>query len=178
MKIRTKLFALVATLSLLAVIIAGVGISTVRTYNAAIDEAKVSATRALYAERLNRLVTLVVMEARGIYASADTKEARKFADGAEAALKDIDVLLTQWKPLVPASETALFEAVAKDAAEFKTFRRETSRLGTEVSPEAANAQGNTDANRANRKALQASIDALTKRGSEALEAVDRNAEDL
>ncbi|MCB8821237.1 methyl-accepting chemotaxis protein [Microvirga rosea] len=178
MKIRTKIFALVAVLSLTAIVMAAIGISTLRTYNQAVDDVKAAATRSLYGERLNRLVTHVVMEARGIYASQDTKEARKFGDGLLSALSDIDGLLKQWEPLVPSEDKALFDAVVKDAAEFKVFRRETVRLGAEVSPEAANTQGNNETNRANRKKFQISIDALTKRGSEQVETVGRSTEAL
>ncbi|NIX76167.1 methyl-accepting chemotaxis protein [Microvirga terricola] len=178
MKIRTKIIALVAALSLVAILIAGVGVSTLRAYNQAVEDVKVAATRALYGERLNRLVTHVVMEARGIYASKDTKEARKFGDGLVSALKDIDALLKEWEPLVPSDDRALFDAVVRDAAEFKVFRSETVRLGAEVSPEAANAQGNNDANRANRKAFQTSIDTLTKRGSEQVTTVEAGAQAL
>lgn len=178
MKIRTKLFALVSVLSLGTIIVAGVGVNTVRTYNAAVDEVRDSAIHALYAERLNRMVTQVVMESRGIYASKDTKEARKFGDGALLTLSEIDSLLSQWRLYVPADDKAIFEELAKDAAEFKHFRTETVRLGNEVSPEAANAQGNTDANRANRKAFQAKIDALRESGNKAIDAVEQRAEDL
>jgi methyl-accepting chemotaxis protein len=178
MKIRTKIFALVAALSFVAVVIAAVGINTLQTYNQAVDDVRLAATRALYGERLNRLVTHVVMEARGIYASKNTADARKFGDGVTTSLKEIDTLLKEWEPIVPASHRELFDAVVKDAAAFKTFRSETVRLGAEVSPEAANAQGNNDANRANRKAFQTSIDALTKKGSEEIDAVDRRSAEL
>jgi methyl-accepting chemotaxis protein len=47
-----------------------------------------------------------------------------------------------------------------------------------VSPEAANAQGNNEENRANRKAFQASIDALTKRGGEQVETIDQGTKSL
>lgn len=178
MKIRAKIFALVGVLSLVAIVTAGVGISTLQSYNEAVDGVKSASTRALYGERLNRLVTHVVMEARGIYASKDTNEARKFGDGLLTALKDIDTLLKQWDPLVPNNDRALFDAVVRDAAEFKTFRSETVRLGAEVSPAAANAQGNNEANRANRKAFQTSIDTLTKHGSEEVEAVEKGTQAL
>jgi methyl-accepting chemotaxis protein len=178
MKIRTKIFSLIAALSFVAIMTAAVGISTLRTYNQAIEDVKGAATRALYGERLNRLVTQVVMEARGVYASKDIKEARKFGDGIISTLKEIDALFQQWEPVVPGSDRSLFNAVVKDAGEFKTFRTETARLGAEVSPEAANAQGNTDANRANRKAFQVSIDALTKRGSEEITTVEAQAASL
>jgi methyl-accepting chemotaxis protein len=178
MKIRTKIFALVAALSFVAVMTAAIGIGTLQTYNQAVDDVRLAATRALYGERLNRLVTHVVMEARGVYAAKDTTEARKFGDGLLATLKDIDVLLTEWGPIVPSDSKTMFDAVVKDAAEFKKFRSETVRLGSDVSPAAANAQGNNDANRANRKAFQISIDALTKRGSEEIAAVERRATEL
>ncbi|MBB3017338.1 methyl-accepting chemotaxis protein [Microvirga lupini] len=178
MKIRTKIFALVAALSFVAVIIAAVSISTLQTYNQAVDDVRLAATRALYGERLNRLVTHVVMEARGIYASKTTADARKFGDGVTASLNEIDTLLKEWKPIVPDAHKALFDAVVADAAAFKTFRSETVRLGAEVSPEAANTQGNNEANRANRKAFQTSIDALTKKGSEDIAAVDRYSAEL
>ncbi|WP_369414259.1 methyl-accepting chemotaxis protein [Microvirga puerhi] len=178
MKIRTKIFALVGALSAVAIIIAGVGISTLRTYKEAVHDVDAAATRALYSERLNRMVTHVVMEARGIYASGDTKEAQKFGDGLLSTLNDIDALLKKWEPLVPSEDRKLFDAVLRDAAAFKTFRSETVRLGAEVSPEAANAQGNNEANRANRKAFQASIDALTKRGTAQSEAVQKGADAL
>src|SRR3990170_1406545 len=102
MKIRAKIFALVAALSFVSVLTAAISISTLQTYNEAVDDVKTAATRALYGERLNRLVTHVVMEARGIYASKSTGEARKFGDGIVATFKDMDVLLKEWAPLGPA----------------------------------------------------------------------------
>ena len=120
MKIRTKIFALVGALSFVAVVIAAVGISTLQTYNQAVDDVRLAATRALYGERLNRLVTHVVMEARGIYASKTTADARKFGEGLTAHLNEIDTLLKEWAPIVPDSNRALFDAVVKDAAAFRT----------------------------------------------------------
>jgi len=178
MNIRTKIFALVGVLSLFSILTAAVGISTLQTYNQAVEDVKLAATRALHGEKLNRLVTHVVMEARGIYASKESKDAQKFGDGILATLKDIDTLLKEWEPIVPPASKALFDAVVKDAAAFKAFRSETVRLAAEVSPEAANAQGNNEANRANRKAFQVSIDALTQRGSEEVAAVEKHAADI
>ena len=173
MQIRTKLFALLGALGLVTLAVAGVGVSTLHTVNGSVEEVKAASTRALYSERLNRLVTAVVMDARGIYGAKDTKDARKFADGVLASLGDIDGLLKRWEPMVTAGERPLFEAVRRDAATFKTFRTETVRLGTEVNPQAANEQGNNEANRGNRKAFQASIDALTKHSQDQVEAVNQ-----
>ena len=51
--------------------------------------------------------------------------------------------------------------------DFIAFRSETVRLGREVSTEAANAQGNNDLNRANRKALNDLLVAFSKRNEAA-----------
>jgi methyl-accepting chemotaxis protein len=163
---------------LVTVVISGVGISTITTYHAAVDDVKAASTRALYSERLNRLVTAVVIEARGIYAAKDTQAAKQFSQGIIALLQQIDTLLAQWEPLIPPADRPLFENVKNAAASFKAFRTETARLGVEVSPQAGNEQGNNEANRANRKAFQDSIDVLTKRGSEAVESIDQSTEAL
>ena len=172
MRIRTKLFALIGALGAVVVAISGVGIQSLQAYNVAIEDVKAASARALYGERLNRLVTAVVMDARGVYAAADTKDAKTYADGIIASLKKIDELLKQWEPLVPAADKQVFEKVVKDAEAFKTFRTETARLGTQVSVEAAYKQGFNEANRANRKAFQESIDALTQRGSDAVVSIE------
>ena len=116
------------------------------------------------------------MEARGIYAAKDTKDAQRYANGVIKTLSAIDDLLKDWIPLVPEDEKPLFERVMKDAASFKAFRTETVRLGTQVSVEAANAQGFNDANRANRKAFQDGIDALTQHSNTTVQAVNASAD--
>jgi methyl-accepting chemotaxis protein len=174
MRIRTKIFALVGGVSLATLATSAVGVSTVQTYDKAVDGVKAASTRALYSERLNRLVTAVVMESRGVYAAKDMQAAKPFSQGIHSLLKEIDTLLAQWGPLVPDEDKPLFEQVQKAAASFKTFRVETARLGVEVSPAAANEQGNNDANRANRKAFQETIDSITKRSRETVEAVDQS----
>ncbi len=163
MTIRAKLFALLGASGLLTTAIFCLSLTTLRAVNASLDDVRVASTRALYSERLNRLITAVVMDARGIYAADSTQDARKFADGLTASLSRIDDLLKAWDPIVPASDRPVFEAVLRDAATFRQFRVETARLGTEVSPRLADAQGNNEANRANRAAYQRSVDALTER---------------
>lgn len=178
MRIRTKLFGLLGALGLISIAVAIVSVSTLRTFNGSIEDVKSASVRAIYSERLNRLVTDVVMEARGIYGAKDTTDARKFADGLMTGLANIDALLNRWQSLVPEPDRAVFDAVVRDAASFKAFRTETARLGIETSPQAANVQGNNEANRANRKAFQTSINALTQRSQAEVEAVDASTDAL
>ncbi|MBP1885750.1 methyl-accepting chemotaxis protein [Sinorhizobium mexicanum] len=170
MKIRGKIYLIVGIMSLLAIAITGMSLLIVSQYNDKLHQFQNASDRAFKGERLNRLVTGVVMEARGIYAAPTIEKAKPFAEGLLKNLEKIDALLEEWRPLVPADKLSSFDALVKRAEEFKTFRTETARLGQQVSPQAANEQGNNDANRANRKAFQAEIDGVVDANLESLEA--------
>ena len=160
MKVSGKIYTLVAILGLAAVLIGAMGIFVTTQYGAKSHEVGVASERVYLGERLNRLVTGVVMEARGIYGAASSEKAEGFAKGLMKNLDLMDEVLARWKPLVPQEQLAAFDAMTARAAEFRQFRSETARLGREVGPPAANEQGNNEGNRANRKAFQAEIDAV------------------
>ncbi len=171
MKISGKVYSLVGILGLAAIVIAAMGIFVTVQYGAKSYELKTVSDRAYLGERLNRMVTAVVMEARGIYAAPNTEKAASFGKGLMKNLDEMDKVIAEWQPLVPAAQRATFDAMVSRAKEFRTFRSETVRLGTEVSPAAANEQGNNEANRANRKAFQAEIDAVVNADKTELQAL-------
>src|SRR5918997_2844395 len=109
MRIKGKALALIAGLTLVSTAIAGLGADAMRTYNGNVEQLRLASTRASYGERLNRLVTVVVMESRGIYASRTTHEAGNFAKGLLSSLVEIDKLLAAWEPIVAFEEAGLFE---------------------------------------------------------------------
>ena len=160
MTIKFRILALVACFAAMATAITALGLVTIGDYNGMLRSSAQAYDNAYNGEHLNRLVTAAVMESRGVYMSKDTTEASKYADNVDKDLGDIGTLLTDWKATLKPGQLPEFDAVEAKAQEFITFRRELARLGREVSPEAANAQGNNDANRSNRKAFQASIDAM------------------
>ena len=160
MNIKARILSLVAIMSVVACLLGGVGVFVVEKYNTRLSEFQNVSERAYLGEKLNRLVTAVVMEARGIYAAPDTEKAKQFAEGLTKRLADIDAVIAKWKPLVSVEQTKAFDDMAARASEFREFRTETARLGTQVSPAEANKQGNNEANRANRKAFQAEIDKI------------------
>ncbi|TYR32322.1 HAMP domain-containing protein [Mesorhizobium microcysteis] len=168
MKIGSKIYAIVGLMGLVAVAIGGMAGYTITQYNQRLDALENAAERAHKGERLNRYVTAVVMESRGIYASPTTEEATPFAEGIMRFLDQIDELLAEWRPMVDAEGLAAFDAVVARAAEFRGFRTETARLGREVDPASANAQGNNQENRANRRAYQGEIDAVVERDQQRL----------
>ncbi|MFB9949968.1 methyl-accepting chemotaxis protein [Rhizobium puerariae] len=162
MKIRAKINLLVGLMSLVACIIGGLSLFAVEKYHDQAQEYAEVADRAYKGEHLNRLVTAVVMDARGIYAAKDSAAAKQFGDGIAKSLDDMDRLLAEWQPKVPAGQREIFDKLVARSREFKAFRTETARLSQAEGPQAANAQGNNEANRANRKAYQAEIDAVVK----------------
>ncbi len=162
MKIRAKVLAVVGLMGLASIAIAGIATYITVEYSSRMERLENLADRAYLGEKLNRYVTAVVMESRGIYASDTIEQAKPFADGIISYLDRIDALLADWNPLVDQDGRAAFDAVVTRAAEFRQFRTETARLGG-VDPAEANLQGNNDANRANRRAYQGEIDAVVER---------------
>ena len=166
MNIRAKVFAVVGLMGLASIIIGGMAGYMVMEYNKQTSRLENLADRAYLGERLNRYVTAVVMESRGIYAAPNTEKAAPFAEGIMTYLDRIDALLAEWQPLVDEGGMEAFNAVVARSAEFRAFRTETARLGRDVAPAEANAQGNNEENRANRRAYQGEIDAVVERDLE------------
>jgi len=176
MKISGKIYSLVAVMSACSVLIGVMALLAISSYSSKLEDYKLAAQRAYYGERLNRFVTAVVMDSRGVYGAPSTEKAKQFADGILDHLGEMDRVITLWQPKVPAGQKQAFDALVARAQEFKAFRIETARLGTEVSPAAANEQGNNEANRANRKAFQKEIDAVVEVDKAALAQVEESLE--
>ncbi|MBT9372076.1 methyl-accepting chemotaxis protein [Rhizobium sp. CSW-27] len=171
MRIRGKINLLVGVMGLVALIVGGTSLFAISEYSRRIATYQSAAERAHLGESLNRIVTAVVMDARGIYASKTAAETEKFGPGLMKSLDQMDKLLAEWQPMIPEQQKPAFEAVVKRAKEFRAFRSETVRLGKEVGPEAANEQGNNEGNRKNRKDFQAEIDAVVAQDKAELETV-------
>lgn len=178
MRIRAKILGFVGLCSMVTLVIATISIVSLQTFNTALTDAKLASQRALDAANMNRIVTSVVVESRGIYAAKDTQDAEKYAVRLKKNLEAMNALLTVWAPKVPASERPLFDKIMAEAASFTILRTETVRLGTQVSPMAAAEQGFNEANRANRQAFQDSIEKLVAHSSAEVESIDRWTNDL
>ncbi len=171
MRIRGKINLLVAVMAGAALLIGATALFAVNDYDSQLQKYERASTRAYLGERLNRYVTAVVMEARGIYSAPDVKSAKGFSDGLTADLVEIDKIIAKWAPLIPERQKADFAKLLDKSKEFNAFRSETVRLLMTDGPAAANKQGNNEDNRANRKAFQADIDAVVKADTQELIAV-------
>ena len=156
-KISTQIFGAFAVFALAAGLAVAIGIQTLSRYAAMTSEMDQVSRRTLVAERMNGLVHAVVMESRGIYMSADARDSERFAVPLLANLHELAGLVNEWRGLTPPGEAAAFESVAVQIEAFMRFRAELVRLGREQGPAAADESGNNEANRSNRKALNAAL---------------------
>lgn len=162
MKVATKLVGMVAVMGFAAMLIAGIGIYATQEYSIRLDTLKGALERAQNGERLNRLVSVAVMESRGTYLAKDINAAKRPTEGIVKALDETDKLLADWRAVTPPEYMKNFENIAAPAAEFKKMRLAIVETALTQGPEAANTLGNNDANRINREEYQKSIDAYVK----------------
>ena len=71
MKIGGKLLGFVGACSLTTLIVAGVSVATLRSFEHSLTSVENASIRALDAANFNRLAAEVTMDSRGVYASAD-----------------------------------------------------------------------------------------------------------
>ncbi|HEV2555050.1 MAG TPA: HAMP domain-containing methyl-accepting chemotaxis protein [Bosea sp. (in: a-proteobacteria)] len=156
-KISTQIFGAFAVFALAALVAVGIGGHALSRYAAMTSEMEAVTHRTVLAERMDGLVNAIVMESRGIYMSADTQDAERFALPLLADLAQMKRLAGEWRALHGPHEQAAFEAVAQKLDDFIAFRTELVRRGRESGPAAANDFGNNEDNRSNRKALNMAL---------------------
>ena len=172
MKIGGKLLGFVGACSLTTLVVAGVSVVTLRSFEQALSTVEAASVRALDAANFNRFAAEVTMDSRGVYASADRTEAAKYAAGIRKGLAEMEALRTTWAPRVTESERPLFDRMALNFEAFRTLRTALAEAGETISPRAAADLGFNSANQANRRAFQDSINALVRQSRTEMAAVE------
>ncbi len=167
--LRIGLVLLIAALGLAAV--GTLGVRDIMIFDRKVDEVTQTARRAFYAEKINGLVNAAVMESRGIYMSKDTETAKPFARNLLGHLAEMEMVIPLYERTQAEDQLQAFQNRKKTMEDFIKFRRETARLGTEVSPAAASEQGNSDANQANRQEVSQQLAEASERNSRAIDAI-------
>ncbi len=166
LRIAPKILLIVGLLAAVSAIIAWEAVNTFRSYGTLVGQLQRAADRAYHGAQLNGLVNAVVMESRGIYMSADTKDAERFAKPLLGGLKKMEASAAELRKVLEAGQEQTYAAVFDSLKQFVTFRTELARLGTAESPAKGREFGDNEANRENRKALNAAIDKLAAASSE------------
>lgn len=151
--ISSQILAAISLLVIAAALAIGLGVHSLGQYARVTDEMQAASRRSSIAERINGLVNGVVMESRGIYMSADSAEAERFAPLLLQGLAEITLVMAEWRPLVDDQDRAAFASVDAAMQDFIRFRREIVRLGRAGALAAARELGDNEANRDNRKML-------------------------
>jgi methyl-accepting chemotaxis protein len=163
LKIGTKVLLVTCILIVTAGSIGMVALETLFRSEDLVQQMEDAANRSIYGERVNGMISAVVMDSRGVYMSKDIGTAAKFAPGITKNLVVLQTNMAAWGKLVEPSDTEIFNKAQADADQFIKVRTELAQLGTEESPQKARDFGDNDPNRANRTAFGNEIAQLAKK---------------
>ncbi len=153
--ISARILATVMGLGLVAAVLVGAAILSMDGLRSRTEALQRATLKAIYAQQVNTLVAMVVMESRGIYASRDPAETGYFAEGLVRHLDGIDQTMTKWRPIVSPARLDHFELLAASLHTFSELRRKLVAAALEKGPDAAREIG--EGNRADRQQLNAQL---------------------
>lgn len=175
LKIGVKVNLAMGMLTIVAIVMAVMGLSSMSVYQSEVENMGVSAKRAVLSEQINGLINAVVMDSRGIYMARDAAEVEKFAKSMTESLNTLDQRLTAYEAVIdPAVAAEMRDAVTR-GREFIRFRTDMANVGRSEGAAAARVVGDNDANRANRKAFN---DVMIKLSQKQVAAVNTAIVDL
>ncbi len=155
--IKWKVNLLGAVLGGIALIVGFVGIYGMWMFKVRANEMLLTGQRAVIAERIDKRVIAVVMDSRGLYMSKSPEDVAKFAKPLLENLETLQADVAAWKAASPPSEAGTFGELDAAVKNFVAFRTETVKRAREGGGAAADAFGNNEDNRNNRKALNTQI---------------------
>ena len=168
MSLRARISILIGGLVIMSLSVMLFGLSTLSDYNRMMDHYGRAYENAYMGERLNRLISSVVMESRGIYHSRSVDETRMFAARLDRNLDEIDAVLLQWREKGTASDDVGLDRLEGRARRFVETRRALSLAAVTQGAAAAEAIGVAD--RPERISFQGDIDRMVAATRRSLEA--------
>ena len=140
----------------MALIITALGLSTINDYNRMMRDYDHAYQNAWRGERLNRLMSNVVMETRGLYIARDDDELKRFVASLHSNLDNIETLLTEWKTDLTPEDAGRLAAIESETKAFIAIRRGMAESAARGDIAAALNMSNTT--RTSRIAFQQKID--------------------
>ena len=163
MTIKAKILSLVAAFALLAAAITGLGLKTMADYNRIIADYNHASENAFRGERLNRLVTTLALEFRGIYMSKNEIEARAAADRVDSRADQLASFLTGWRQQLKPGELPEFASADSKIQRLIMGGHKVAEVTRSQSLKAADAFGNQQKHVVFREEMQASLDTMVER---------------
>lgn len=140
----------------MALIITALGLSTINDYNRMMRDYDHAYQNAWRGERLNRLMSNVVMETRGLYIARDDAELKRFVASLHSNLDNIETLLAEWKTDLTSEDAGRLAAIENETKTFISIRRGMAESAAHGDVAAALNMSNTT--RSSRIAFQQKID--------------------
>jgi methyl-accepting chemotaxis protein len=162
LSLAAKLYSIFGLFALLTAAITALSDYNARRGTALTAAIETANKAALNVERVNGLVYAVVMDARGVYMSADKDAAKKFNEGILKFNEQILAVVDKWQAIVQSDDAAQFVTFKKRIEQFVEFRKELVRRAVEINPAAGREWGDNEANRSVRSALNKDLEALSK----------------
>ncbi len=161
MSIRARILVLVGCFSIMALVVTGLGLQTIADDHRTLQAYDHAYDNALRAERLNHIVSNVVMETRGLYIARSDEELQGFVSGLRRNLDALDLALKQWQSSLNPSESDRLAAIQQDARTFIALRRQVADFA--VAGRLEDAHALSTQNRADRIAFQNKVDAIVSK---------------
>jgi methyl-accepting chemotaxis protein len=140
----------------MALIITALGLSTINDYNRMMRDYDHAYQNAWRGERLNRLMSNVVMETRGLYIARDDAELKRFVASLHSNLDNIETLLAEWKTDLTPEDAGRLAAIENETKAFIAIRRGMAESAAHG--DVAAALNMSNATRSSRIAFQQKID--------------------
>ncbi|MDV6332740.1 HAMP domain-containing protein [Asticcacaulis sp. 201] len=163
MTIKAKILSLVVAFTLLAGGITLLGLKTMSDYDRIIADYNRTASNSFRGERLNRYLTRVALEFRGIYMSKSEDEARQAADRVDVAANQLASFMTDWRKTLKPGEIPEFDSVQSKAMKLVNGGHKVANVTRTQGLKAADAFGNTAGHVTFREKMQAEIDGMVER---------------
>ncbi len=160
MSIRARILGLVGCFAVMAMVVTTLGLVTIADYNRMMKSYDHAYDSAWRGERLNHMISNVVMETRGLYIARQPGELAGFVKGLNESLDDMEGLLKEWKSVAPAADMTRLQPLAADATRFIAVRREVARLAS--SGHVEDAYNLSTGNRPDRIAFQTKVEAMVQ----------------
>ncbi|PKU25518.1 methyl-accepting chemotaxis protein [Telmatospirillum siberiense] len=152
-RIGTRIYAVVAMLSLVSIVLAVIGQWAMQSYERHVRDIVIASDRAFIGERINGDIYAVVMDSRGVYMARSAAEVEKFAVPLLKTLDDLEKQADAWKALTPESQKSRMAELDTELRRFVAFRKELVQIGRQQGNPAAREYGDNDQNRVNRQKL-------------------------
>lgn len=161
MSIRARILVLVGCFSIMALVVTGLGLQTIADDNRTLGAYDHAYDNALRAERLNHIISNVVLETRGLYIARSDEELQGFIKGLNSNLDALQLAVVQWEAKLTPAESDRLASIQQDAQTFIGLRRQIAEYAAAGRLEEAHTLSTN--NRTERIAFQAKVDAIVSK---------------